>query len=194
MRSIWLGRRSGSASDPSPHKKITLIIGLGNVGREYEGTRHNTGFTVADALAEREGAHFRLAREHHAEVAEIVTPSEKRILAKPTTFVNKSGDAARSLVSFYKPTSVIAVYDDADLPLGEIRVRTGGGSAGHNGVKSLIEALGENNFLRVRVGIGRPADSRTPLEAWVLGKWTEEEKIELQKAIEKGAERLREMT
>lgn len=170
-----------------PPKTTRLILGLGNIGAEYIGTRHNIGFAVLDALCQELEEGWRERPALHALVCEHAG-REKLVLAKPTTFMNLSGQAAEALVRFYKPTTIIAVHDDADLPLGEVRVRPKGGSAGHNGVASLIEALGEEGFTRVRVGIGRPQDANIPLEDWVLGKWSEAEKERLPEIIARAAE------
>jgi PTH1 family peptidyl-tRNA hydrolase len=138
---------------------LKLIVGLGNPGREYAGTRHNVGFAVLDELAERFGCSFRNKLRFTAKVAEWNGPAGKIVLAKPQTYMNRSGAAVAALVNWLKltPSDVLVVVDDADLPLGQIRLRSSGGSGGHNGLRSIIEALGGNEeFARLRIGIGRP--------------------------------------
>ena len=151
-----------------------LVVGLGNPGREYAGTRHNVGFAVLDALAERFGCSFRNKLRFAAKVTEWSCGSElnprlcvgvenrshnKIVLAKPQAYMNRSGAAVAALLNWLKltPSDVLVVVDDADLPLGEIRLRSSGGSGGHNGLRSIIEALGgSEEFARLRIGIGRP--------------------------------------
>ena len=138
---------------------LKLIVGLGNPGREYADTRHNVGFAVLDELAERFGCSFRNKLRFTAKVAEWNGPAGKIVLAKPKTYMNRSGAAVAALVNWLKltPPDVLVVVDDADLPLGQIRLRSSGGSGGHNGLRSIIEALGgSEEFARLRIGIGRP--------------------------------------
>ncbi len=134
-----------------------VVVGLGNPGARYARTRHNVGFRVVDRLAER--WHTRVEREaHRALVGEARPGGERVLLVKPQTFMNVSGESAASLQRFYRfdADHLIAVYDDLDLPVGRLRVRTGGGPGGHRGIESLIGVLGERDFPRVRIGIGRP--------------------------------------
>ena len=136
-----------------------LVIGLGNPGREYASTRHNVGFAVLDELAERFGCSFRYKLRFAAKVTEWNGSLGKVILAKPQTYMNRSGATVAALVAWSKltPSDVLVVVDDADLPLGQIRLRPSGGSCGHNGLRSIIEALGgSEEFARLRIGIGRP--------------------------------------
>ncbi len=134
-----------------------LIAGLGNPGREYRDTRHNIGFMLVDGLAQRLGVSF-----SRLESKALVTKGEyqgrRLVLAKPQTYMNLSGSAVGSLVHFYKLPlqNLLVAYDDVDLPLGTIRLRAGGGSAGHKGMGSIIERLGTQDFPRLRLGIGRP--------------------------------------
>lgn len=166
-------------------------MGLGNVGEKYERTRHNVGFLVVDALARELGVSFSEKKKLRAFIAEASAPEGKLVLVKPTTFMNRAGEAVQAIAAWQKPNRIIAVYDDADLPLGEIRVRESGGSAGHNGVKSLIEHLGTDTFTRVRVGIGRPENSHVTLEDWVLQIWSKEEEKQLEEIVKQAAKRVR---
>ena len=161
-----------------------LIVGLGNPGKEYALTRHNVGFLVCDALAD--GASWSLKKAFNGEVAELVEGRKKTLLLKPWTFMNLSGEAVRAVMQFYKIslTQIIVVHDDADLAFGDIRMQSGRGSAGHNGVKSIMECLGSAEFTRVRVGIGRPSNEKMGLDAFVLEKWTAEEQQKLPALME----------
>jgi peptidyl-tRNA hydrolase, PTH1 family len=124
-----------------------VIVGLGNPGRSYERTRHNAGYLVADELAKRHGGSWR--RKKKAEAAPVTLGNAT--LLKPTTFMNNSGSA----VADYRPEDLIVVHDDLDLEAGTVRVKFGGGAGGHNGLRSIIQRVG-NDFVRVRIGIGRP--------------------------------------
>lgn len=134
-----------------------LIVGLGNPGREYRETRHNVGFMLLDRLAVKLDARFSRLQSR-ALVAIALADGRKVILAKPQTFMNLSGQSVQGLVHFYKLplTSLLVVHDDIDLPLGVIRIRPDGGSAGQKGMASIIERLGTDEFARLRLGIGRP--------------------------------------
>lgn len=134
-----------------------LIVGLGNPGAEYAAHRHNIGFRCVDHLAQRHGLALN-KRRFKAEYGEGRIGDARVILAKPQTFMNDSGAAVAPLSRWYKipPERILVIYDDLDLPFGRIRVRPGGGSGGHNGIKSIIASLGTQEFPRIRVGIGRP--------------------------------------
>lgn len=134
-----------------------VVVGLGNPGARYGRTRHNVGFRVLDRLGERFGVEI-VREAHQALVGEGRRAGERVLLVKPQTFMNASGDAIGRLQRYYrlKPGRLVAVYDDVDLPVGRLRVRVGGGAGGHRGVESLIDALGSRDFVRVRVGVGRP--------------------------------------
>ena len=135
-----------------------LVVGLGNPGPEYERTRHNLGFLVVDVLAARLGARIKPAKGMRALVAEARDGDTRIILAKPTTFMNASGAAVAELSRYYKipPENVVIVHDELDLPVAALKVKQGGGDAGHNGLKDITKALGTNNYARVRIGIGKP--------------------------------------
>jgi PTH1 family peptidyl-tRNA hydrolase len=126
-----------------------VVVGLGNPGRSYERTRHNAGYLVVDELAERHGGSWR--KKKRAEAAPVSLGLKDATLLKPTTYMNNSGSA----VADYRPEDLIVVHDDLDLEAGTVRVKVGGGAGGHNGLRSLIGRLG-NEFVRVRIGIGRP--------------------------------------
>ena len=165
-----------------------VVVGLGNPGRRHAQTRHNVGFRVVDRLGARWGVG--VAREaHRALVGEARRDGERVLLVKPQTYMNDSGGAVGSLRRFYRfgPDHLLAVHDDVDLPVGRLRVRGGGGAGGHRGVQSLIDAVGEPAFVRVRVGVGRPPAGRDTAE-YVLAPPADEERDVLGRAEERAAE------
>lgn len=152
-----------------------LIIGLGNPGREFRETRHNIGFMSLDRLSAKLGTRF--SRFQSKAVVAIAWVDEKKvILAKPQTYMNLSGQSVRSLLRFHKVPveNLIVVHDDIDLPIGTIRIRPDGGSAGQKGIASIIEHLGTDKFIRIRVGIGRPPGQLQAAD-YVLEKFTDAE-------------------
>lgn len=163
-----------------------LVVGLGNPGREYDGTRHNIGFAVLDALAERQGSSFKRKWRLATEMAEVVSHGSRLWLAKPRTYMNRSGLAVAAVIGWFKlvPSDLLVVADDADLPLGQIRIRASGGSGGHNGLHSIIQALGNNEeFARLRVGIGRIGPVGADLTGHVLGRFGAEESATAEQAV-----------
>jgi len=159
---------------PSPRmENLHLIVGLGNPGAEYARTRHNAGFLLVEKLAERGRANWVLEKKFNARVAKIEPGGHRAILCEPQTFMNSSGEAVAALVQFYRiPMSrLLVVVDDADLPLGEIRLRGRGSSGGHHGLESIEQHLGAREFARLRIGIGR-ADGAREITNYVLGKFS----------------------
>jgi PTH1 family peptidyl-tRNA hydrolase len=135
-----------------------VVVGLGNPGKKYERTRHNAGFLAADELARR--LHIEISQEKcHSLIGRGRIEAAPIVLAKPQTYMNESGRAVAALLQdFYvSPGDLIVIHDELDLPLGTVRIKTGGGHGGHNGLRSIIEFLGTSEFIRVRMGIGRPA-------------------------------------
>jgi len=146
-----------------------LVVGLGNPGHEYATTRHNVGFMVADELARRHGGSWR--SKFSGEVADVRLDGARLALLKPQTFMNDSGRSAAAAAKFYKvePEDLLAVHDEVDLDLGRMQARLGGGLAGHNGLRSMASALKTPEFLRLRIGVGRPErGDRRPVSDWVL--------------------------
>jgi peptidyl-tRNA hydrolase, PTH1 family len=166
-----------------------LIIGLGNPGAEYAGTRHNVGFRVVDLLAERHRIDTRRT-EKRAFVGYGEIAGEPVVLAKPITYMNLSGESAAPLMRMLEltPADVIVVYDEMDLPTGRIRVRPSGSAGGHNGIKSLIQHLQTEEFPRVRIGVGRPAQQQGRNIDHVLGKFQRDELEPIQQAIERATD------
>lgn len=164
---------------------MKLIVGLGNPGRDYEATRHNAGFMVLDALAGKLGVELVNDRKLKADIA-ITLRAETLILAKPTTFMNKSGDSVQKIASYYKVAveDVWVVSDDLDLEFGTIRVRRGGSSGGQNGLKDIIEKVGED-FVRFRVGIKNSQADQIAADKFVLQKFTGDEQEKLEGIIDK---------
>ncbi|MDX8402583.1 MAG: aminoacyl-tRNA hydrolase [Mariprofundaceae bacterium] len=156
-----------------------LIVGLGNPGRKYTHTRHNAGFRLLDRLAESEGLRFSAAPRFRAEIAEWTTEQGKALLVKPQTFMNHSGEAVGAVARYHHvPTDrIVVAYDDLDLPPARIRLRHGGGHGGHNGLKSLNQHLPDANYIRIRIGIGRPP-AGMEVTPWVLGRATSDELAE----------------
>ena len=168
-----------------------LIVGLGNPGEKYTHTRHNVGFTVLDALAERLEEGFTPHADLHADVIETNVDGQKVILAKPTTFMNTSGEAVQALAHRYNVPScdIWIVYDEVMLPFGVLRVRLEGSAGGHNGVRSVIDALGADDFIRFRFGVDEPPQEME-LSNWVLSKFTEAERKALPAMIDRVATKL----
>lgn len=135
-----------------------LVVGLGNPGPQYATTRHNLGFLVADVLADRIGSGFKVHKKSGAEVVTGRLGGRSIVVAKPRTYMNESGRQVGPLANFYSvaPADVIVMHDELDIDFGRIRLKFGGGVAGHNGLRSVGSALGTNDFARVRIGIGRP--------------------------------------
>ena len=157
-----------------------LVVGLGNPGKDYAGTRHNVGFEVLGGLAAAAGLVFQREKKWQAEVCRT---AEGLLLLKPQTYMNLSGRAVAAAARFYKipAEKILVVYDDVALPLGQQRFRMTGGSGGHNGIQSLITELGSRDFPRLKIGIGGVPGSR--LTGHVLGRFREEEREEAEKAL-----------
>jgi peptidyl-tRNA hydrolase, PTH1 family len=168
---LW-PRRHGTSYD-------LLVAGLGNPGREYAHNRHNVGWLVADELARRHGGSWR--SKFNGKLAEIRIDGHKVALVKPETFMNDSGRPIRAAMQFFKlePDSVLVVHDEGDLPLGRLQARIGGGLAGHNGLRSVAAHLGTSEFLRLRVGVGRPErGDRRSLADYLLSDFEPHDDVE----------------
>ncbi|WP_353661944.1 aminoacyl-tRNA hydrolase [Hydrogenimonas sp. SS33] len=167
-----------------------LVVGLGNPGARYERTRHNIGFLVVDRLVEKTGAHSLSSSSFHGDLYK----KSSTLFLKPTTYMNRSGIAVQAVKNFYKieTEKIIVIHDDLDLPFGAVRFKKGGGSGGHNGLKS-IDAMVGSDYLRVRMGIGKPA-YKSQVVDYVLHDFSEEEMRRLPEWIDHAAEATLELT
>lgn len=166
-----------------------LVVGLGNPGPQYATTRHNFGFLVADVLADRIGAGFKVHKKSGAEVVTGHLGGRSVVLAKPRVYMNESGRQVGPLAKFYSvpPADVIVMHDELDIDFGRIRLKFGGGIAGHNGLRSVSAALGTGDFHRVRLGVGRPP-GRQSGASYVLETFNSRERPELGTICEQGAD------
>lgn len=170
-------------SSLSDGQEIQLVVGLGNPGLDYAKTRHNVGFMVLDLLAKRRGFHFAKSRYG------LVASHNGCWFLKPLTYMNLSGHAVRPMMRWHRWSSsqILVVADDMDLPLGRIRLRTSGSSGGHNGLKSIIQEIGTENFSRLKIGIDRPPGDVGVID-WVLRRFTGDEWPILTETLERGAD------
>ena len=171
MRLPWRRGERASSLD-------LLVVGLGNPGREYAGNRHNVGFMVVEELARRHGGSWR--GKFNGRVAEVRIDEHRVALLEPETYMNESGRSVKAAVTFFKlePDAVLVVHDDSDLERGRLQVRLGGGLAGHNGLRSVTQHLGTQDFMRLRVGVGRPGrGDRRPLADYVLSDFDAEQDV-----------------
>jgi len=167
---------------------VKVIVGLGNPGVHYEGTRHNIGFQVVDRLAEINHI-FISTKRFKSLYGTGWIDSERVILVKPMTFMNRSGEAVKKVINFFRIgiESLIVIHDDLDLPFGRLRFKRRGGDGGHQGVRSIIESMGKNTFLRLKVGIGRPPQGIDPAE-YVLASFDEIQQSHLEGILSRAAE------
>lgn len=165
-----------------------MIIGLGNPGKQYEKTRHNIGFQVVDELADRLGA-TSMQSKFNGMYTVIHRPEGKVMLVKPLTYMNLSGECVRPLMDYYDVDveDIVVLYDDLDFPPGELKLRQKGSAGGHNGMKSLIQHLGTDQFKRVRLGIGRPTNGMKIVD-YVLADFSKEETPDIQDMVAKSAD------
>jgi PTH1 family peptidyl-tRNA hydrolase len=165
-------------------ENLYLIVGLGNPGADYARTRHNAGFMVAERLAERWGARWVSEKKFNARVARAERGPRRVWLCQPQTFMNASGEAVAAVAAFYRVprAHVVVVVDDADLPLGHLRLRPGGSSGGHHGLESIEQHLGSREYGRLRVGIGR-LDGAREITGHVLGRFSSTESVLLDRVL-----------
>ncbi|WP_088942119.1 aminoacyl-tRNA hydrolase [Rhodococcus sp. 1168] len=166
-----------------------LIVGLGNPGSQYEATRHNVGFMVADVLAARIGAKFSSHKKSNSEVIQARLSDRPVVVAKPRTFMNLSGQPVAALARFFSvdPSNIVIVHDELDIEFGSIRLKLGGGEGGHNGLRSISQQLGTKDYLRTRVGVGRPP-GRMDAAAYVLKPFSAAERKDLGVICEEAAD------
>jgi peptidyl-tRNA hydrolase, PTH1 family len=166
-----------------------LVVGLGNPGPEYERTRHNVGFLVADVLAERIGGRFAVHKKSGADLLQARLDGRQILLAKPRTYMNLSGRPVAALAKFFSVPvdQVIVVHDELDLPFGTLKLKQGGGEGGHNGLRSISQALATKEYLRTRIGIGRPPGRQDPAD-YVLKPFAVPERKEVPVIVEQAAD------
>lgn len=166
-----------------------LLVCLGNPGDQYENTRHNVGFMVADELGERQNKAIQRLK-YKALTATMELGGQKVLVMKPVTYMNLSGEAVRAAAQFYKipPERVLVVSDDVSLPVGRLRIRKSGSAGGHNGLRSIIAQLGSDQFPRLKIGVGEKPHPDYDLADWVLGKFQGEDKKTIDAAIKKAAD------
>ena len=169
-----------------------LIVGLGNPGAEYARTRHNAGFMLVELLAERWRCSWSAGKKFQSRLAKVDRDGVRVMLCEPQTFMNASGEAVGALVKFHQLTlksALLVAVDDADLPLGEIRLRPGGGSGGHHGLESIESHLGSREFARLRIGIGRK-DGLREITGHVLGRLNAGEMAVMEKVLSRAADQI----
>jgi PTH1 family peptidyl-tRNA hydrolase len=171
-----------------PGLAVKLIVGLGNPGRDYETSRHNAGFWVVEELARRHGGAFRAEPKFNAELARTRIGGHELWLVKPQDYMNNSGRVTAAVATFYKvePPQMLVVHDELDLPAAEVRLKEGGGSGGHNGLKDLIAHVGEG-FWRLRLGVGHPGN-REQVTPWLLSRSSAAEREELEPGVDTAAD------
>jgi len=160
-------------------------VGLGNPGSQHEQTRHNVGFIFVEELARSKGALWKMESKFHGEVCKTSLAGSDVWLLKPNTYMNLSGKSVAALANFYKisPESILVVHDELDIPPGQLRLKQGGGHGGHNGLRDIIAKMGSREFLRLRIGIGHPGDSRD-VTNFVLGKASQSEQKLIEDAVD----------
>lgn len=161
-----------------------IILGIGNPGKQYDGTRHNIGFITMDRMSETYGIKINKIK-HKALIGEGNIKGEKVILVKPQTYVNLSGESLREICAYYKipPEQVIVIHDDVSLDCGRLRIRKKGSDGGHNGLKSIIYQLQSDEFTRIKIGVGAPP-AHYDMADWVLGRFLKEEIAQLEKLVD----------
>ena len=171
---------------------VYLVAGLGNPGSEYVRTRHNAGFLAVECFGKKFSADWKNDRRSRARIARVEVAGLKVVLSEPQTYMNASGEAIAALTGFYKipPERMVVAVDDADLPFGQIRLRSEGSSGGHHGLESIEERLGTRGFPRLRVGIGRTDRGLREITGHVLGRFSEDEAELLEKVLERCASQI----
>jgi PTH1 family peptidyl-tRNA hydrolase len=164
---------------------IKLIAGLGNPGSQYQSTRHNVGYWLVDALAARYGDQLRVESKFHGLLCRLLVSGRDVRLLKPLTFMNRSGQSLAAVASYYNlsPDQILVAHDELDLPVGTMRLKQGGGHAGHNGLRDIINMLGSRDFWRLRIGIDHPGE-RGEVVNYVLGRTSREEEVRICNALD----------
>lgn len=183
-------RKKAKRKPKTPSSPVRLVVGLRNPGADYDGTRHNLGYEIVSRALERAGeAPSRGPSRVRGMLAQSGVGDERTLFLFPNVFMNESGAAVRSALNYYKiePNALLVVHDDIDLPFGKLRVQVGGGSGGHNGIRSLERALGTNEFSRLKAGVGRPPGSQDPAD-FVLRNFSKQERPEVDLLVEDAAD------
>ena len=170
-----------------PSSPIKLIVGLGNPGSDYIETRHNAGFWFVDLLAERHAGQFKVESKFHGQACRVRFQGQECWLLKPTTFMNRSGRSVSSLANYFKisPNEILVAHDELDMAPGVVRLKLGGGHAGHNGLRDIISALGSKDFWRLRIGIDHPGNAKQVVN-YVLGRPSKEHADAIAEALMEG--------
>ena len=170
---------------------IKLLVGLGNPGSEYEGTRHNAGFGWADSAARELKLSLAMDRSYHGQVARGQVRGQTVWLLKPQTFMNLSGKSVAALARFFKiqPAEILVAHDELDLPPGQVKLKFGGGHAGQNGLRDIHAQLGSGDYWRLRIGIGHPGD-KSEVSNWVLGKPSPDQRTAMEDAVARSIQAL----
>lgn len=180
-----LGRRPEASDAP-----VKVVVGLRNPGPDYDGTRHNLGFEVARTIVDRTGGSFRRGPSRvRAELVQLRLGDERVIVALPLSFMNESGGPVRSVLDYHKlgPGDMLVIHDDIDLDFGRLRIQEGGGTGGHNGLRSLERSLGTRDFARLKLGVGRPPGRMDPA-AYVLERFSKSERPDVDLLVEDAAD------
>lgn len=166
-----------------------IVVGLGNPGKKYENTRHNIGFELVDYLARKFGIKVEKIK-HKALIGEFLYEGEKIVLVKPQTYMNLSGESVLSIVNYYniELERLVVVYDDIDIPLGNVRIRKSGSAGSHNGMKDIIYKLKNDSFPRIRIGVGKPQNKNIDLKDFVLSGYSKAEVPLMEEAVISSAE------
>ena len=170
---------------------VKLVVGLGNPDRKYQNTRHNIGFDVADVLCRRHGA--QLQGKFKGEIGRAIIVGSPCLILKPLTYMNRSGISVALVREYFQidPSEIVVIHDEVDLSFGRLRIKSGGGHAGHNGIRSIKTSLGTGEFDRLRVGVGRPQHGE--LADFVLSSWSTDEKISLTELLDRCADAVEEI-
>lgn len=172
---------------------LYLVVGLGNPGREYDGTRHNVGFALVEKLAKDwRAGDWELKKKFNARVTEVRLGEKKVVLCEPQTFMNLSGEAVQAVGDYYKlpAKQILILVDDADLPLGTIRLRPDGSSGGHHGLESIEQHLGTRAYARLKLGIGRRAEDGRQISGFVLGRFAGDEKKIVEAVLQRASQQV----
>ncbi|MGZ4972543.1 MAG: aminoacyl-tRNA hydrolase [Limisphaerales bacterium] len=171
---------------------LYLIIGLGNPGREYDGTRHNVGFTLVEQLANSWRANWELKKKFNSRLAQVDRDGRRIVLCEPQTYMNSSGEAVQAVSEYYKlpAKQILILADDADLPLGTIRLRPDGSSGGHHGLESIEQHLGTRAYARLKIGIGRGAEDGRQISGFVLGRFAASDKKVVEEVLGRASQQV----